>query len=204
MCNHIPNLRIWGDGRTILADYDQQTGLRTVYTGYLDSTQIAAALELLKNRGFFLPVAPKPANPSGTFFTLRVMLSSDPQDFYTRSDKTTYKKLVSSFDLSQFTVFAPSEALLVTSQFVRDKPDQEWPTRFGFSLTEADQGLWIQGEALDYLWQFVNEWSTYIPALRENGSFYSIALEIPGISALDPPFNCWDGLKSIKNQTPVR
>ena len=102
MCNHIPNLRIWGDGRTIYADY--QTGLRTVYTGHMDPDQVAAALKLLKTHGFFMPVPMEPANPVGTYFKLRVTLSSDPQDFYTRSDKTTYIELVNLFDLSQFTV----------------------------------------------------------------------------------------------------
>ena len=201
-CNHIPNLRIWGDGRTVYTAY-QPTGERTVYTGRLDPEQIADALELLKNRGFFEPVTPETPNPAGTFFELRVNLAPNQQDSTIRSDKTYFTELVNAFDLSQFTVFTPAQALLVTSGYrTRDLNLREWPGSFGFSLAEADQGKWIQGPALDFLWQFVNTWRGTVPALSENGKAYVIDLEIPGISKFDPPFDCWGSLKSILTPTP--
>jgi hypothetical protein len=206
MCNHIPNLRIWGDGRLVYVQHDNQTGGRVVYTGYLDSDQVAAALDLLYNHGFFVPVKPEPANPSGTFFFVKVYLAAGQQNPTVRSERSFLSDLVNSFDLSQFTRFAPSEALLVTNiPFASSLPSMnEWPARFGISLADADQGLWIQGEALETLWQFVNEWQGAVPMLRENGTPYSIALEIPGISILDPPYDCWYSNKIFApTKTPV-
>lgn len=203
-CNDIPDLRVWGDGRIVFSQ--NATGQhRIVKTGNLDKSQIQSLLELIAKSSFFSPNTPEVPNPAGVGYELTVELKSGTYD-YSWADQWTgppaiYSdliKAVEGYDLAEFT---PEKALLVSSSYQLSYPPGDqlpvWPSRFSFSLASADKGTWISGDMLTFLWQSVNDSQYIVPGFQQDNHFYSIALEIPGISREEPPFDCWGSWKTI-------
>lgn len=198
MCNYIPDLRVWGDGRVVYSHF--QDGTRVVQAGSLDAVQIRSLLQTLAEAGFFQKSISE-NNPAGTYFSLVVNLKSGrfsstwsfPTDIYSAlSDR------VARMDIPDYT---PDRALLIStpcssSYCPRVDALPEWPDRFGFSLTDAEHGGWISGEALSFVWQAVNT-TLPAPGFHEGNKDYGVVLEIPGVSWSDPPYDCWGSKKSI-------
>jgi hypothetical protein len=190
-CNHIPNLRVWGDGRVVIVDSGSN---RLVRAGTLDDSQMQAVIKLLDGHGILKQTTPLPANPAGTGYALTVQLNSGTytQGWYSRP--ALLDELRSAINPSRLREYVPEKGLLVTGSFTLWTPPvalmTEWPTStYGFSLSEATQGKWVSGDALQFLWKTIN---TNNPAgLREGNRVWGIGLEIPGISIQDPPFDCW-------------
>ena len=205
MCNRIPGLRVWGDGRVVYAYFQPDRG-RVVKTGYLDSAQIQSLLQILTEGGFFRTNTPEARNPAGTSYDIDVNLKSRGFNYSWNSEPVLYTDLMSAIQEIHLAEFSPEKALLVTDYFSmsssHDNPLPEWPTQYGFSLAEADQGYWVTSEALAFLWQVVNDPRNLldnhrVPGLRDGDKIYSFALEIPGVSLYEPPYNCWGSTKTI-------
>ncbi len=199
MCNYIPDLRVWGDGRVVYSHF--QDGKRVVQAGSLDAAQIHSLLQTLAEAGFFRNNTPNQANPAGIYFSLVVNLKSGLYHYTWNFPPDIYSVLssrVAGLDVPEYT---PDRALLVStpcSSAYCPRVDAlpEWPDRFGFLLADAEHGGWISGDALSFVWQAVN--TTFpVPGFREGKVDYGIVLEIPGVSWSDPPFDCWGSLKSI-------
>jgi hypothetical protein len=209
-CNDIPSLRVWGDGRVVYPYHEGSR--RVVLSGHLGPARIRAILQYLKDRGFFGPRTPIPPAPSGTGYDISVNLRAGAfhsYEYLARNDDTTlYRQLLRAVDPTTLTPFAPGRALLVSGPYYyhpsgRQPVDQlpEWPARFGLSLAEGEQGdgHWIAGDALAYLWQEINGRGNPYVGFREGGQAYAVALQVPGVSAHEPPFDC--GLRPPTNST---
>lgn len=199
MCNHIPDLRVWGDGRVVYSHF--QDGKRVVEAGSLDPAQIQLLLQTIAGAGFFRKNTPEVPNPQGDYFTLTVHLKSGTFSYSWNSAPGFYSALTGVVARMGLPEYTPDRALLVSTPCSISHCPQgvalpEWPAGYGFSLADAEHGGWIAGEALSFVWQAVN--MTFpVPGFREGNKGYGIALEIPGVSWSEPPFDCWGSMKSI-------
>ncbi len=200
-CNHIPDLRVWGDGRVIFSQYSPDRK-RSVKIGNFDKSQIQTLLQLIAKSGFFRPNTPEVPNPAGTGYELKVVLTSGTYDYNWTFQPIIYSDLIKAagaYDLAEFT---PERALLVSSPYYPDwtQPKTDlpiWPSEYSFSLAEADKGSWVSGDMLTFLWNSVNNSRYIVPGFQEDNKSYSIALQVPGVSFAEPPFNCWGSVKTI-------
>jgi hypothetical protein len=56
----------------------------------------------------------------------------------------------------------------------------------GFSLEEATQGRWLEGETLAQVWKIVNaNWARMI--IQEGEAYYQLSIQVPDISLTPPP-----------------
>jgi hypothetical protein len=199
ICNHIPDLRIWGDNRIVYRQY--QYGRRRVWTGFLDSQQVQSMLKQLKNQEFFQPHAPEPANPAGTGYVIKVNLKSGNFIHSWNGKPKLFSDLINTIDMSLLTEFLPQKALLVTNEYYSNYLSEGelpvWSTMYGFSLKEAENGRWITGDSLAFLWNTINENKYELPGFRDGNRAYAFALQINGISSLNPPFQCWGSYKKL-------
>lgn len=200
MCNHIPILSVWGDGRTLYSGF--RTGTRVVEAGTLDSTQIHALIQTIAGAGFFTetPKETEIINPAGDYFYLTVNLITGTFS----TDSVGWSKITPDIDAAIDTMglpaYTPERGLLIStpcSQTYCPSIDQipAWPDGTGISLADAQKGVWITGDVLSTIWQAEN--ASWIPVFRDGNVIYGLALEIPGISYLEPPFNCWGDVKRI-------
>jgi hypothetical protein len=202
MCDHIPYLRVWGDGRVVTAQYSPDN-MRLVKSGTLSPAQIQSLLQLIADGGFFRKMTPM-TNPGGLYFDIDVNLKAGGYHYKYSSQPALYTNVMRAIEAIPLEEFIPENALLVTGPGVRNSTsnNSEWSTQYGYSLADAERGYWVTGEALLYLWRAANDPVNFIswraPALREGDVIYPFALEIPGVSLHEPPYNCWGSTKTIQ------
>jgi hypothetical protein len=194
-CNYIPNLRIWGDGRVVLREYND--GQRYVYSSHYDPAQIRELLVFLEDQGIFEPRTPMMPNPAGTYSTVTINLRAGEYGFFWDNPSTpVFAEFLSLIDPGELTPYVPQEALLVVGSYPGSCPPEhelpEWPTRFGISLAEVRKSdRWVTGDALAFVWQAINDHPFPLTGFIEDGQAYAVALQIPGVSYKEPPFDCW-------------
>jgi hypothetical protein len=63
-----------------------------------------------------------------------------------------------------------------------------WPdVTAGITLNQEGDGCYIEGEALAFAWQVVNENPTSPVYVRSNGQVYSFIVQVPSVSFFEPP-----------------
>ena len=84
--------------------------------------------------------------------------------------------------------YVPSRGYLTAALEPSGVDAPAWPdATAGITLDQVGDGCYIEGEALAFAWQLVNENPTAPVYVRSNGQVYSIMVQIPGVSFFEPP-----------------
>jgi hypothetical protein len=195
--NYIPDAQIWGDGRYIWVEI-KESGQRIVHQSQLTETQIRNALQGFVDAGY-LQWNDQYADSGISdmpWQCLHVKLITKEKsvcEYYRGAPAafhTLYSKIESGMGQSS-TNFAPTLGFLTS--FPTSTPDPEsgativhWPSSAKTKLLDATHGAYVDGDALQFAWKVVNTnpWESYV---TENGKYYQLALQIPGISMVEPP-----------------
>lgn len=193
-CNHIPRLRIWGDGATVYSDIVD--GRRRVLTGQTSPEQINAILQRLNALEYFTNPPDSTFTSSGMGYRLGIRLESGSHDSFWSQPNEIYPAVFETFDPAILSEFSPEEGYLVVGPRLRQDmfPNAPiWPDRFGFRLSDEDSsGRTLRGEPLDFLWQAINAQPAPLTGVQDGDGIYAVAVFVEGISLGHPPFRCWN------------
>ena len=195
MINYIPEAQVFGDGRIIWTQISED-GQRSVLEGTLSTQQIEDLLQQAVDYGFFgweelytSPLSPSDL-PSQCLFIRLADLSRRVCEYYEGAPEEfhqLYETLKSGAGASS-TEYVPEKGYVVA----RTVPTPDWTVpawdagTLGFSLSQASEGAWIDGEALEAAWSLVNQ-NPGGGVVQEGDAYYQITLQIPGVSMEQPP-----------------
>jgi hypothetical protein len=194
-CLFIPDIRVWGNGRTVTLTYQDHS--RVIKTGFMSEDYIRSVLNGINKLGFFDPNEKDNVNTSATSWHMTINLRSKPVTHFWGYDQEPYHFLQTSIQSNpDLKVFNPDAGYLVAkpafgyTSAVTAIPT--WPENFGFSLADVTkQGRWITNPEIGFIWNVINQ-NLLNPIISDQGQIYQVGLEIPGISEKNPPFNCWN------------
>jgi len=195
ICNRLPDVRIWGDGRTILSRYNGQG--REVLEGHLSPQQIQSLLQNLQELGFTGAYTPEEVVPAPVSYYLNVYLKSGKVTRQWNYRSPLVNRFLLRLPFSEFSHYQPQKALLYVGSLGSGGGPSgdsfpEWPSNIGLSLASVPvEGVWVEGDVLRFLWNSVNSQSQTPPGFKSAGQYYEVGVEIPGISMMDVPYKCW-------------
>ena len=87
--------------------------------------------------------------------------------------------------------FTPEAGYLQAREFGKasenDQTALPWASKeMGFSLQESANGLWIEGAALEIVWDAVNAHPGGL-VFQDGEMLYILTLQVPGLSRMEPP-----------------
>ncbi len=191
--NYIPDALVWGDGR-ILWSQVGNSGARRVLEGHLTSEQMTALIQRITDAGFF-GWKDEYADYSVTDLAsqcLSVALTGRSKtvcEYYTGAPEafhTLYADLAGGVGATG-SDFAPITGYLIAyPQNFGGQPapqaEWNWPANsLEFSLGEAVNGKWVEGEALAFAWRVVNA-KVWGSTVQDGDAYYQIVVQIPGVS----------------------
>ena len=195
--NYINEATIWGDGQMVWVEY-ADNGSRRVLQAQLNPEQIQTLLREAQARGFFgwddryadESIADVPEK------CLAINLNSGPKQVceYFKGAPEAFHQLYAQIVRGAGgagTDFVPEKVYLQAFKLdgVADAVpvDVEWSAdRLGFSLTEAAEGRWLEGDAVGVSWQIANlKWNNMV--IREGETYYQIGVQVPGLGLIEPP-----------------
>ncbi len=195
--NYIPDAQLFGDGRLVWVINDIEGG-RHVMTTQLGSQQIKDLLKRFVDAGFFQWKDEYADNTITDipWQCLQVkLLGKEKQvcEYYRGAPAafhTLYNDVASGLGLTG-SDYVPARGYLSAKLLEGINPSEitmtgEWPANTGISLQSSATGIWVQGAALEAAWNFVNA-SYWGNIIRENGRYYQLVLQIPGITMMEPP-----------------
>lgn len=192
--NSLPAGVVFGDGRIVWVEYGNSGG-RRVWVAQLAAADLEAYLQTATDAGFF--------GWEGFYGDTNVMdASTQCLEVQLTSTSQTVCEYVSGapaqFDtlynlvangLSQTgQEFVPTQGWLVAKPSATSSPTPlVWPaTALGFSLAEASNGRWVEGEALALAWQVVNT-NLWTNSIKDGETYYEITVQAPNLSLIPPP-----------------
>lgn len=197
--NYIPDVQIWGDGRMIWTQSSSTGNQRRVLEAHLTPEQMTDVLQRAVNDGFFgwkdsyadYTVTDYPSQCltitlTSTSKTVCEYFKGAPKAFH-----TLYAYLANGAGQSG-TDFVPTRGYLKSElQNYGGQPaptiNFHWPANsFGFSLSEATNGKWVEGEALAFAWHVVSE-NPWGEVIRDGEEYYQISVQILGVNQMEPP-----------------
>lgn len=152
-------------------------------------------LATLQSHGYFERHAGSASGRIRKYSVIEVRLTNRHRRVLWVETPPVFEALLEHTEAYGLSPFHPREGFLTASRrftaLSMDEPEQ-WPDVFGFSLRELDSGgRWVSGAALAYVWPLVNERG--VPTVvREGESVRALGLQIPGVSAVEPPRDCWE------------
>jgi hypothetical protein len=190
--------RLWGDGRLLWTVYDS-VGARQVYVATLTPDAMSALLDDFVAAGFF---GWKDHYSPGTVYDapstcLRLtLLSAGHMVCETVSGAPVrFRELFSAMVAGagqSGSPYVPERGYLIL-QPLSGSPSGSLPTAWspdvtGLTLADAAAtgGLWLEADALAFVWQAVNAYPLQ-PIFWDGASYYTAQLLIPGLTLIAPP-----------------
>jgi hypothetical protein len=196
--NYIPDAQIWGDGRIIWVEHTD-SGERRVLEGRLAPNQMRALLQRVVDDGFFSwqdyyvnrTVADAPEQCLSIELERRSKkvceyFEGAPQAFHDLYAYIAQGAEVTGTDYMPETGLLKANPLHFPEQF-SPPVDWQWPTAaLGMSLSEAVDGIWVEGAIFELAWRIVNaKWKGMI--VQDDDAYYEISVQVPGVSWIEPP-----------------
>ena len=198
--NYLPAALVWGDGHILWTKSDSK-GHRQVLEGMLNPNQMSVLVQGALSQGFFdwkelykSPGSPTDLPPKCIFLQLKdrshrvcEYFKGAPTEF-----NNLYNTLASGAGLDGKD-YQPSRGFLVSHpQGTSFKPASTgqisvWDAKStNLSLSQAVNGLWIEGPALEAAWELVKS-RPVGPMVKDDSIYYQLSLQIPGVSMIEPP-----------------
>jgi hypothetical protein len=198
--NYLPAALVWGDGYILWTKMDSD-GHRQVLEGKLSQDQMFALVQGALDQGFFdwnelykSPNSPTDLPPKCISFQLKDRSHRVCEYFKGAPAEFTdlYNTLASGAGL-EGKDYRPSKGFLVSHpQDPSYKPASTsqslvWNAKStNLSLSQAINGVWIEGPALEAAWDLVQSRPAG-PMIKDDGTYYQLSLQIPGVSMIEPP-----------------
>lgn len=196
--NYIPDARIWGDGHIIWTQLTDN-GQRHVLKGQLTSEQMQTLLQRLSDTGFFSwqdRYADRSiADAAEQCLMVELETQSKKVCEYVAGAPVVFHELYTYIAAGSGATgqdYTPTIGYLTAHPLplpanLTPPIDFKWPAAtLGLSLDQAINGVWVEGKALETSWQMVNtKWRGSI--IQDGDAYYSISLQIPGLSQVEPP-----------------
>lgn len=183
---------MWGDGRIVWVSHEGAR--RRVLEGRLTTDQMKALLQRILEARFF--------GWKDEYYTLG---GNSYPPMYLSVSLIGRSKEVSEhggapdayYELVRFLTsgagaagddYAPKRGYLTAAPEPAEADAPQWPdAAAGITLDQVGDGRYIEGEALSFAWQMVNENPRAPVYVRSKGQVYSIMVQIPGVSFFEPP-----------------
>jgi hypothetical protein len=197
--NYVADASVWGDGRIVWVDPSQVGTTRQVLEGKLTPEQLQAFLQKAAEAGFFSwedrYADENIADIPDQCLSIRLESQTKQVCEYGQGAPAAfhqlYDELASGADATG-TAYVPEKAYLqalkIEGETAPTTPvDAVWSAEtMGFSLEEATQGRWLEGETLAQVWEIVNaNWARMI--IQEGDAYYQLSIQVPDISLTPPP-----------------
>lgn len=198
--NYIAEATIWGDGRIVWVTYEAQ-GQRQVWQGMLTSAQMEAFLQQAIDAGFFSweerYADQTIADAADQCLTINLTGQTKQVCQYVQGAPAAFATLyqtVAAGAGATGTPYLPENGYLQAT--VLELPADsnavitaEWPAdQLGFSLSEAPEGRWVEGEILRTAWEIVNaNWQGML--VQEGETVYEISVQLTDVSLIEPPIS---------------
>lgn len=93
--------------------------------------------------------------------------------------------------VAEFSAYIPKKALFLVKPAGGSDSYTEWPADLGLSLSNVPQeGIWVEGAVLSYLWHSTNNQGQIPPAFRSAGKYYAVRLEIQELALKNVSYQC--------------
>jgi hypothetical protein len=190
---YIRDVQIWGDGKIVWVDI-LPNGRRRVYQGTLNEQQIIDILQSIKESGMFNLIKPSRDNNNACTYIgndneLHVKLLRARRHVLIWQSEEQFCDLVnflaSGADLEGI-IFEPTLGIVypIPLESKDGHSKEEWsPSSLPFDFNEAIKArgrFEIDGQALDFVWDFVNKYPD--PIVTYQGNKYRIGLSVPEVS----------------------
>jgi hypothetical protein len=194
--SYIPEFRLYGDGRAVWTEW--KDGRTSVSEGHLSTEEVAELLAWIADRRFFglddfYTVKDAPLDLPND--CVRVNLANEQKtvcEYYDGAPKAfweVYSHLRSGADVADYRPYQPQMGWVYAEPITWGTPESvPWSESLVPAPSTIGDGVWVDGETLDYLWQGRLEqgpWMVY----EENGDLYGLVLQVPGLmpNAPDAP-----------------
>lgn len=191
--NYIPDAQIWGDGRILWTEY-LQDGSRRVLEGQLTTGQLADLLKEIEQAGFFNWESRYSSDSAPTDLPEKCIsvqtrtrtkqvceyYSGAPQAFHTLYENVSQGAGVEGQDFIPETGFLSAYPAAGEPENPAAVP--QWQAgEMGVSLSNAEDGVWVQREALQTAWEIINA-DLFGHLVYEDNRLYQLSLRVPGVS----------------------
>ncbi len=195
--NTLVDARVWGDGRIVWVE-QQADGARMVYEGQLSRAALVAFLERASQAGFFgwkdLYSNQNVADASTRCISIHLLSRSKEVCEYYEGAPEGFEDLyaLAADGLgAQGEPYVPERGYLIASEVIYEAPPEsvlEWDTAaVGFELSDAEDGIWVEGLVLLAAWEGINSDSWGAAPFSDGTGYYVLTLQIPGLSLNEPP-----------------
>lgn len=198
--NYIPAATVWGDGRIVWTAIDED-GKRSVWEGQLAADSIIGFVKDAAQEGFFnwkdLYEDRRVADAATKCLTISLLdlkksvceyFEGAPQAFH-----QLYDVVAEGAGAQNFGPYMPETGYLTALEMTFEEPptpDQihaDWDAAsLNLSLADAANGVWVEGQALAAAWDIVNR-NIWANVVHDNGRYFQLTLQIPGLSFTEPP-----------------
>jgi hypothetical protein len=194
---YVPEVQVWGNGRIMWVV--KERGSRRVLEGQLTTEQMKALLQRIVEAGFFgwEERYYVPGGHSFPFMYLEVNLTRHSKEVaeHGGAPEAFYElvELLEGGAAAEGHEYVPTRGYLTATglgppEQIGATPEAQWPeTTAGFALNEVGDGRYIEGEALAFAWQAVNQYTRAPVYVESKGDLYTIMVQIPGVSYAEPP-----------------
>ncbi|MDY7075890.1 MAG: hypothetical protein SXV54_03095 [Chloroflexota bacterium] len=192
---YIPKVQVWGDGRIIWVQ--REGARRRVLEGHLTTDQMKALLQRILEAGFFDWKDEYYTLGGNSYPPMHLSVSLIGRSFANvevsehGGAPDAYYELVGFLTSGAGAAgddYAPERGYLTAAQEPTEADVPQWPdAAAGIALDQARDGRYVEGEALSFAWQMVNENPRAPVYVRSKGQVYSIVVQIPGVSFFEPP-----------------
>ncbi|MDY7041160.1 MAG: hypothetical protein SVX38_09890 [Chloroflexota bacterium] len=192
---YVPEAQVWGDGRIIWVE-DAQAYPRRVLIGHLTTDQMESLLQRIADTGFFdwangygiggSTHQPWHLSVNVSGHTKEVIAYDDtaPDAYFELIDFLSHGAGATGSD------FEPRRGYLTARCWPIEEvtPSAQWAdATAGFTLDQVGDGRYIEGQALSFAWQTINQYPTAPVYVKSNGQTCVIMVQIPGVSFYEPP-----------------
>jgi hypothetical protein len=188
---YIPEVRIWPEGRIIWVAWEGHS--RRVLEGQLTKEERKAVLERIVSAGFF--------EWEDNYYTLGGNSISPMYLLVNLADRSKEIREHGGapdayYELEEFLQsgagteghdYVPTRGYVTLKKLNRDLGGTPWPSDTELTPEEIGEGRCVEGEALHFVWEQVNEHPTAPVYVKQDGTSYIAMVQVPGVSYFEPP-----------------
>ncbi|NOH14093.1 MAG: hypothetical protein HND51_20810 [Chloroflexi bacterium] len=194
--NALPDAIIYGDGRFIWVEINDARQ-RVVMEAQLREEEMAALLQKMVDAGFY-GWKDQYADYNVTDLPnqcMRLRLSEENKSVceYAEGAPAAFHRLYGELASGAGMAgkpYVPEEAYVTSLAMDFEVPPEDaipWSVEdLGISLAHAAGGIWMEGTALEKAWEVVNSTAWIGGEADENGDYYRLLVQVPGLSLSEP------------------
>ncbi|MFN2198359.1 MAG: hypothetical protein ACK2UW_19725 [Anaerolineales bacterium] len=195
--NYIPELLVYGDGRAILVNYNDN-GSRVVLQGQMDATELTALLDRIEASGFYgwdeRYENPLVMDASTKCIEVNLIDRQKQVCEYVEGAPEAFHSLFAYLEVGagiEGSAFVPEQAFVTSFAIgTTESPISgmvlSWEPMDGLTMSDLQNGQWLEGDTLQQIWQMANA-GPGGAVIQEGSTYYQLSVQIPNVSLQEPP-----------------